>query len=186
MTLTQLYYMSAVAEYGNFTIAADKCFVTQPTLSMQVQKLEDELGVKIFNRATKPIVLTDIGKKINSTDQAKGQYTGLFKLTPAGIENIKETLSKYPGDESSLDMTALFQLMIKRFHNVSVRKTLVDVWAVFGKKGRPLLRGHLVAMHEPAKEYRRTAAPPCFAVNIDFSTCRHMAVQEVDPLINAF
>ena len=64
MTLTQLYYMSAVAEYGNFTIAADKCFVTQPTLSMQVQKLEDELGVKIFNRATKPIILTDIGKKI--------------------------------------------------------------------------------------------------------------------------
>jgi LysR family hydrogen peroxide-inducible transcriptional activator len=56
--------MSAVAEYGNFTVAADKCFVTQPTLSMQVQKLEDELGVKIFNRATKPIVLTDIGKKI--------------------------------------------------------------------------------------------------------------------------
>ena len=64
MTLTQLYYMSAVAEYGNFTVAADKCFVTQPTLSMQVQKLEVELGVKIFNRATKPIVLTDIGKKI--------------------------------------------------------------------------------------------------------------------------
>ena len=64
MTLTQLYYMSAVAEYGNFTIAADKCFVTQPTLSMQVQKLEDELGVKIFNRATKPIILTDIGEKI--------------------------------------------------------------------------------------------------------------------------
>lgn len=64
MTLTQLYYMAAVAEYGNFTIAADKCFVTQPTLSMQVQKLEEELGVKIFNRATKPIALTDIGEKI--------------------------------------------------------------------------------------------------------------------------
>ena len=64
MTLTQLYYMTAVAECGNFTVAADKCFVTQPTLSMQVQKLEDELGVKIFNRKTKPIILTDIGKKI--------------------------------------------------------------------------------------------------------------------------
>ena len=64
MTLTQLHYMTAVAEYGNFTIAADKCYVTQPTLSMQVQKLEEELGVKIFNRATKPILLTDIGKKI--------------------------------------------------------------------------------------------------------------------------
>ncbi len=64
MTLTQLHYMIAVAEYGNFTIAAEKCFVTQPTLSMQVQKLEDELEVKIFNRATKPIILTDVGKKI--------------------------------------------------------------------------------------------------------------------------
>lgn len=64
MTLTQLHYMTAVAEWGNFTIAADKCFVTQPTLSMQVQKLEEELGVKIFNRATKPIILTDVGKKI--------------------------------------------------------------------------------------------------------------------------
>jgi len=64
MTLTQLHYMTAVAEYGNFTIAADKCFVTQPTLSMQVQKLEEELGVKIFNRTTKPIIPTDIGGKI--------------------------------------------------------------------------------------------------------------------------
>ncbi len=64
MTLTQLHYMTAVAEYGNFTVAAEKCFVTQPTLSMQVQKLEEELGVKIFNRSTKPILLTDIGEKI--------------------------------------------------------------------------------------------------------------------------
>jgi LysR family transcriptional regulator, hydrogen peroxide-inducible genes activator len=64
MTLTQLHYMTAVADCGNFTVAANKCFVTQPTLSMQVQKLEEELGVKIFNRATKPIILTDIGKKI--------------------------------------------------------------------------------------------------------------------------
>ena len=64
MTLTQLKYMNAVAEYGNFTIAAEKCYVTQPTLSMQIQKLEEELGVKIFNRSTKPIILTDIGEKI--------------------------------------------------------------------------------------------------------------------------
>ena len=64
MTLTQLQYTLAVAEEGNFTQAAEKCFVTQPTLSMQVQKLEEELGVKLFNRNTKPIALTPIGKKI--------------------------------------------------------------------------------------------------------------------------
>lgn len=69
MTLTQLQYTLAVAEEGNFTLAAEKCFVTQPTLSMQVQKLEEELGVKLFNRNTKPIALTPIGQKILS--QAK-------------------------------------------------------------------------------------------------------------------
>ena len=64
MTLTQLEYTLAVAEQGNFTLAAEKCFVTQPTLSMQVQKLEDELGVVIFNRSTKPLQVTEIGQKI--------------------------------------------------------------------------------------------------------------------------
>ena len=42
MTLTQLSYMIAVVEAGNFTVAAEKAFVTQPTLSMQIQKLEDD------------------------------------------------------------------------------------------------------------------------------------------------
>ena len=64
MTLTQLEYTLAVAEVGNFTLAAEKCFVTQPTLSMQVQKLEEELGVTIFNRSTKPLQVTDVGEKV--------------------------------------------------------------------------------------------------------------------------
>jgi LysR family hydrogen peroxide-inducible transcriptional activator len=64
MTLTQLKYTLAVAEEGNFTLAAEKCFVTQPTLSMQVQKLEEELGIKLFNRKSKPITLTAVGEKI--------------------------------------------------------------------------------------------------------------------------
>jgi LysR family hydrogen peroxide-inducible transcriptional activator len=81
MTLTQLHYMNAVAEYGNFTVAAEKCFVTQPTLSMQVQKLEEELGVKIFKRSTKPIILTDIGKKMQDiVSTEKGFIGGEFKL----------------------------------------------------------------------------------------------------------
>lgn len=64
MTIVQLKYAIAVAEYKNFTIAAEKCFVTQPTLSMQIQKLEDELDVTIFDRGKKPIALTKIGEKI--------------------------------------------------------------------------------------------------------------------------
>jgi LysR family transcriptional regulator, hydrogen peroxide-inducible genes activator len=64
MTITQLQYVLAVAEYKNFTLAAEKCFVTQPTLSMQIQKIEEELGIQIFDRSKKPIQLTDIGHKI--------------------------------------------------------------------------------------------------------------------------
>lgn len=69
MTITQLQYVLAVAKYQNFTLAAEKSFVTQPTLSMQIQKLEDELDILIFDRGKKPIQLTEVGKKI--VDQAK-------------------------------------------------------------------------------------------------------------------
>jgi LysR family hydrogen peroxide-inducible transcriptional activator len=69
MTITQLKYVLSVAEYQNFTVAAQHSFVTQPTLSMQIQKLEDELSVQIFNRSKKPIELTEVGQKI--VDQAK-------------------------------------------------------------------------------------------------------------------
>ena len=64
MTITQLQYVLAVAEHKNFTLAAEKCFVTQPTLSMQIQKVEEELSIQIFDRSKKPIQLTEIGQKI--------------------------------------------------------------------------------------------------------------------------
>lgn len=95
MTITQLQYVLAVAEHKNFTLAAEKCFVTQPTLSMQIQKVEEELGVLIFDRSKKPIQLTDIGLKIvnqaknivnestrikDIVDQQKGFIGGEFRL----------------------------------------------------------------------------------------------------------
>jgi len=95
MTITQLHYVLAIAEHKNFTKAADKCFVTQPTLSTQIQKLEDELGVLIFDRSKKPIELTEVGKKIvlqaknivnesdriqDIVDQQKGFIGGEFKM----------------------------------------------------------------------------------------------------------
>jgi len=68
MTITQLKYVLAVAEYKNFTIASKHCFVTQPTLSMQIQKLEEEFDTQIFNRNKKPIQLTEVGKKISDVE----------------------------------------------------------------------------------------------------------------------
>jgi LysR family hydrogen peroxide-inducible transcriptional activator len=69
MTLTQLEYAVAVATYHSFVAAAEKCFVTQPTLSMQIQKLEEELGIKLFDRNNRPNTVTPIGAPI--IEQAK-------------------------------------------------------------------------------------------------------------------
>ena len=64
MTLVQLEYIIAVDNYRHFANAADKCFVTQPSLSMQVQKLEEELGLKIFDRSKQPVVPTEAGAAV--------------------------------------------------------------------------------------------------------------------------
>ncbi|WP_040279788.1 LysR family transcriptional regulator [Psychroserpens damuponensis] len=118
MTITQLKYVLAIAEYKNFTKAAEKCFVTQPTLSTQIQKLEDQLDVQIFDRSKKPIELTDVGRKIvqqaknivdeseriqDIVDQQKGFIGGEFRigiiptimptLLPMFLKNF---IKKYP------------------------------------------------------------------------------------------
>ncbi|MCX2739580.1 hydrogen peroxide-inducible genes activator [Pontibacter anaerobius] len=64
MTLVQLEYLVAVDTYRHFATAAEHCFVTQPTLSMQLQKLEEELGVQLFDRSRVPVRPTELGKEI--------------------------------------------------------------------------------------------------------------------------
>ena len=64
MNLQQLEYIIAVDNFRHFAKAAEKSFVTQATLSMMIQKLELELGVKIFDRSRQPVTPTEIGKKI--------------------------------------------------------------------------------------------------------------------------
>ena len=64
MTIQQLEYIIAVDHYRHFTKAAEHCFVTQPTLSAMIQKLEEELDVKIFDRNRQPIAPTQVGALI--------------------------------------------------------------------------------------------------------------------------
>lgn len=63
-SITQLEYIWAVYQLGHFGKAAEYCHVTQPTLSMQIQKFESDLGAVIFDRSKKPILLTEVGEKI--------------------------------------------------------------------------------------------------------------------------
>lgn len=113
MTITQLQYVLAVAEYKNFTLAAEKSFVTQPTLSMQVQKLEDELDVLLFDRSKKPISVTEVGKKIVA--QAKNIVN-----EAARIKDIVDQEKGYIGGDYVLGiiptiMPTLLPMFLKTF-----------------------------------------------------------------------
>ncbi len=125
MTLAQLYYIVAVDNFRHFGTAASHCFVTQPTLSMQIQKLEEELGVLIFDRSKQPVVPTDIGAKIlkqakiilheserlqNIIDSETGEFNGTLKIgiiptiAPYLIPLFLDTfVKKYPSIELVID-----------------------------------------------------------------------------------
>ncbi|WP_420151069.1 LysR substrate-binding domain-containing protein [Spirosoma sp.] len=90
MNIQQLEYIAAVDNFRHFLQAADHCNVTQPTLSMMIRKLEDELGVKIFDRTKQPIIPTAIGRQI--IDQ------GRVILREAG--RLSEMARQYNGDLS--------------------------------------------------------------------------------------
>ncbi|MDT8348137.1 MAG: LysR substrate-binding domain-containing protein, partial [Flavobacteriaceae bacterium] len=138
MTITQLEYALAVARHKSFTKAAKACFVTQPTLSMQIQKLEEELDVSIFNRKKKPLALTEIGEKIitqatqivqeakrmqDIVDQEKGYIGGTFKLgiIPTVMPTllpmfIHHFLKKYPEIDLHIEEQTTKNI-IKNLHN---------------------------------------------------------------------
>lgn len=64
MTLTQLQFVSALADTASFSKAAQRCFVTQPTLSNAVAQLEEELGGRLFSRTTRKVCLTPLGENL--------------------------------------------------------------------------------------------------------------------------
>ncbi len=118
ITLTQLEYIVAVDTYRHFGRAAESCFITQPTLSMQIKKLEEDLEIIIFDRSRHPLLPTDVGQRIidqarivlkqneeinNIVKDHKNQVSGLIRigiiptmapyLLPIFIGNYKK---KYP------------------------------------------------------------------------------------------
>lgn len=93
MNLQQLEYIIAVDTYRHFVTAAEKCFITQATLSMMIKKLEGELGVKIFDRSRQPVVPTEIGKKI--VEQAKvilKETARIRELVESDTQHMQGTL----------------------------------------------------------------------------------------------
>ncbi|MDE5418435.1 hydrogen peroxide-inducible genes activator [Labilibaculum sp. DW002] len=89
VTLTQLEYIVAVDTHRHFATAADSCFITQPTLSMQIKKLEEFLDVTIFDRSKQPIIPTDVGIQI--IEQAR-IILGEAKKVDEIVKNHRETV----------------------------------------------------------------------------------------------
>ncbi|GAA4452386.1 hydrogen peroxide-inducible genes activator [Nibrella saemangeumensis] len=92
MTLTQLEYLVALDTYRHFATAAEHCHVTQPTLSMQIQKLEDELGILVFDRSKQPVVPTETGQVILA--QAREVVQAARRIP----ELVKESKSEISGE----------------------------------------------------------------------------------------
>ena len=88
MTIIQLEYLLAVANCGSFSLAAEHCFVTQPSLSMQIKSLEEELGVVLLDRSKKPVIPTQAGEVV------------LEKVREAlkSYNNIKESVAELKGE----------------------------------------------------------------------------------------
>ncbi|MEN9446914.1 MAG: hypothetical protein RJA25_203 [Bacteroidota bacterium] len=94
ISLTQLEYVLAIDSYRHFAKAAEACLVTQPTLSMQLKKLEEELKLEIFDRSKQPIIPTDAGREI--IEQARIALREAKKI---------EQLAKYYDDSLDGDLT---------------------------------------------------------------------------------
>jgi LysR family hydrogen peroxide-inducible transcriptional activator len=138
MTLQQLEYILAVDKYRHFGNAAESCFVTQPTLSAQVNKLERELEVIVFDRSKMPVIPTEVGvqileqaKKVVSNSkgiyelvsQLKGDVSGVIKLgiiptiAPYLLHRfIRNFLEKYPKVQLQVEEMVTEEI-VKRLKN---------------------------------------------------------------------
>lgn len=73
MTLTELRYIVAVAQERHFGRAAQRCFVSQPTLSIAIKKLEEELSVSLFDRSSNEVITTEAGERIITQARRAGR-----------------------------------------------------------------------------------------------------------------
>lgn len=93
MTLTELRYIVAVAREKHFGRAAEKCFVSQPTLSVAIKKLEEELGVALFERTATEVRVTDVGNRvIEQAQRVLEEASAIKHIATAGKDNLNGPL----------------------------------------------------------------------------------------------
>lgn len=150
MTLQQLEYIVSLDTHRHFVTAANHCFVTQPTLTLQVQKLEDEMGTLIFDRSRHPIVPTPTGEMIiakarqilRESNQLK-ELVNLEKDTMTGNFRIAviPTIAPYLMPLFLRDFTAKFpdtHLQIREMESEEIIQALKNDFLDIGIMATPL------------------------------------------------
>ncbi len=89
-TLRQLELFEAIARLGSFTRAAEELFLTQPTVSMQIKKLSDTVGMPLFEQVGKKIFLTDIGHELQRTSRNISEHLSNFEMIVADMKGLKK------------------------------------------------------------------------------------------------
>jgi LysR family hydrogen peroxide-inducible transcriptional activator len=170
LSLTQLQYILAVERHGSFSQGARACHVTQPTLSMQIKKLEDELGVVLFDRSAQPIRATPIGRKIleqsavvlsqaarlqDLVNEAKERLSGLLHLSviptlapyvlPLFLQRFSES---YPDVQLKVEERTTDAII------EALREHRTDVGLLATPLVEPMLR-ELPLFHEPFYVYAK-------------------------------
>ena len=135
MTLQQLEYIIAVEQHGYFVNAADACGVTQSTLSLMIKKLEEELDVKIFNRDTHPVTVTEMGRKvIDEAKMAVYHTKQLLELTRTAKEQASGDLSiAMTTTVAPVLMPGLFHYMRTKHSAILLRVEEMTTPTIIGK-----------------------------------------------------
>lgn len=122
MTITQLRYIVALDKFKNFARAAESCLVAQPTLSLQIQKLEQEIGVELFDRNKNPVITTSYGQTV--INQAKTILREVEK-----IETLVRQKEEEPSGPLSLAIipTISGYLLPKIFKSFNERYPKIDL-----------------------------------------------------------
>ena len=146
MTLTQLKYIVAVDANRHFATAAEKCYVTQPTLSMQINKLEQELGILIFDRSKHPVVPTQIGTQVieqarvllkeaeklhDMASRKEDELNGLFRIgviptiAPYLIPLFLRTFNKHYPDVELIFEEAITRELVNKLNNDQIDVAII-------------------------------------------------------------
>ncbi len=156
MNIQQLEYLIAVDKFRHFGKAAQACFITQPTLSAMIQKFEDELDVKVFDRTTHPIRTTDVGVEI--IVQAKKVIDAVNELRSKAdlLNNVlggKITLGIIPTVSTYILPTEIFDFLSSHDKIEMKVKELTTDGIIKGLKSGELDAGIISTPYEAAGEF---------------------------------